>query len=354
LLSAHEKYMHRCLELARLGAGAVAPNPMVGALLVYDDIIISEGYHKKYGEAHAEVNCISSVSEKNKNLIPTSTLYVSLEPCVHYGKTPPCADLIIKNKIPKVVIGCRDVFEQVAGKGIEKLKHAGIEVLTGILEKESVELNKRFFTFHQKQRPYIILKWAKSIDGKVAASSKSILNERTLISNEYTNRVVHKWRSEEAGIMIGTKTALQDNPSLTTRLWNGKNPVRIVVDMNLRLPSNLGIFDKKIKTIIFNKIKQSEEENLIYFKLESENTLQQMASALYQMDIQSIIIEGGAKLLQSFIDADLWDEARVITNEQMIIGNGINAPELKKAALKKKERYFDDTITCFRNSLSQY
>ena len=339
--------MHRCLQLARLGAGSVALNPMVGAVLVHEDVIIGEGYHKKYGEAHAEVNCINNVAEENKGIITKSTLYVSLEPCVHYGKTPPCADLIIKNKIPKVVIGCRDVFEQVAGKGIEKLKDAGVEVITGILENESLELNKRFFTFHQKQRPYIILKWAQSLDGKIAASSKPS-NERTLISNEYSNRLVHKWRSEEAAIMIGTNTAIQDDPSLTTRLWEGKNPLRIVIDMNLRLHSTLKVFDKKIKTFVFNKIKHSEEENLIYYKLEPENILKTIMKALHAMNIQSVIIEGGATLLQSFINAGLWDEARIITNEQMLINDGIDAPRLKENLFEKSERYFGDSIIYFR------
>lgn len=342
--------MNRCLQLAELGAGTVAPNPMVGAVLIYDDVIIGEGYHKKYGEAHAEVNCINSVAEENKERVSKSILYVSLEPCVHYGKTPPCADLIIKNKIPKVVIGCRDVFEQVAGKGIEKLEDAGVEVITGVLEKKSVELNKRFFTFHQAQRPYLILKWAQSLDGKIAASPASNLNERTLITNEYTNRLAHKWRSEETAIMVGTNTALHDDPSLTTRLWNGKSPVRIVVDMSLRLPPSLNIFDKKVKTIIFNKTKQEEDGNLIYHKLEPENILQEIMRALYIMNIQSVIVEGGTKLLQTFIDADLWDEARIITNEQIIIGNGINAPHLKQGILKKKERYFNDSITYFQKS----
>ncbi|MEP6594720.1 MAG: bifunctional diaminohydroxyphosphoribosylaminopyrimidine deaminase/5-amino-6-(5-phosphoribosylamino)uracil reductase RibD [Ginsengibacter sp.] len=345
--------MHRCLQLARLGAGSVAPNPMVGAVLVYNDVIIGEGYHKKYGEAHAEVNCINSVTEENKDLITKSAMYISLEPCVHYGKTPPCADLIIKNKIPKVVIGCRDVFEQVAGKGIEKLKDAGVEVITGVLEKESVGLNKRFFTFHQKQRPYIILKWAQSFDGKIAALFEP-LNGRTLISNEYTNRLVHKWRSEEAAIMIGTNTALHDNPSLATRLWKGKNPVRIIVDINLRLPSTLKIFDKKVKTTIFNKMKQQEEESLIYYKLEGKNILPEIMNALYVMHIQSLIVEGGAKLLQSFIDATLWDEARIITNEQMVLGSGINAPGLEQSVLQKRAQYFDDTVTYFQNSMNQH
>jgi diaminohydroxyphosphoribosylaminopyrimidine deaminase/5-amino-6-(5-phosphoribosylamino)uracil reductase len=341
--------MHRCLQLAELGAGDVAPNPMVGAVLVHNDVIIGEGYHKQYGEPHAEVNCINSVIKGKADLISKSVLYVSLEPCVHYGKTPPCTDLIIKNKIPKVVIGCKDVFEEVAGKGIEKLKTAGVEVITGILEKEAIELNKRFFTFHLKHRPYIILKWAQSLDGKISAFSKSVLHERTFISNEYSNRLVHKWRSEEAAIIIGTNTALQDDPSLTTRLWKGKSPVRIVVDINLGLPSTLKIVDKKIKTIIFNTIKQQDEENLLYYKLESKNILEEIMSPLYKMNIQSVMVEGGAKLIQSFIDEGLWDEARIITNEHLVIGNGVNAPGLNQTPIKKTGKYLTDTVSYFQN-----
>jgi diaminohydroxyphosphoribosylaminopyrimidine deaminase/5-amino-6-(5-phosphoribosylamino)uracil reductase len=352
MYSEHEKYMYRCLQLAKLGAGNVAPNPMVGAVLVHKEKIIVEGCHKNYGDAHAVVNCINSVKEHNKVLIQSGVLYVSLEPCAHYGKTPPCADFIIRNRIPKVVIACRDVFEQVAGKGIEKLKRAGIEVIMGVLEKEAIELNKRFFTFHQKKRPYIILKWAQSIDGKISALPTADCHERTLITNEYTNRLVHKWRSEEVAIMVGTRTALRDNPSLSVRLWKGNNPVRIVVDMNLRLPSSLNLFDKKIKTIVFNKIKHQEESNLIHYKLEPENFLHQISEALRSLNIQSVIIEGGAKLLQSFIDAGLWDEARIIINEQMMIGNGINAPSLKDAVIHKREKYFSDTIAYFKNSLN--
>ena len=340
--------MRRCLQLAELATGNVAPNPIVGAVLVFDDVIIGEGYHKKFGEAHAEVNCINSVAEQNKNLISKSILYISLEPCVHYGKTPPCADLIVKNKKPTDVNGCRDVFEQVAGRGIEKLNSAGIDVITGILEKESVELNKRFFTFHQQQRPYIILKWAQSIDGKIA----SALKERTFISNEYTNRLVHKWRREEAAIMIGTNTAVCDDPSLTTRLWRGKNPVRIVVDLNLRLPSSSKVFNKKAKTIVFNNLRQQEEDNLFFYRLTSQNMLHEIMSTLYAMNIQSIVIEGGNKLLQSFINEGLWDEARIITNAKMIIGDGINAPELNQYPLNKSDRYFDDTITYLKRFMN--
>ena len=342
-MSIDEQYMSRCIQLAELGAGNVAPNPMVGAILVYDDKIIGEGYHKKYGEAHAEVNCINSVEEKNKHLIEKSTIYVSLEPCAHYGKTPPCADLIIKNNIPKVVIGTKDIYKEVAGAGIEKLKNAGIEVLTGVLENECIDLNKRFFTFHQKQRPYIILKWAQSANGKIGSAN----NERILISNDYSNRLVHRWRSEESAILVGTNTALKDNPSLTTRLWKGKNPIRIVIDKNLKLPHELKIFSKTTNTIIFNSLKNTIEENVEYIKLENKNFLEEMLRALYKLNIQSMLVEGGAKTLQSFIDAGLWDEARVITNEEMIIESGIDAPEIKSFKLIKQERYFSDLINYY-------
>lgn len=343
--------MYRCIELAKLAAGNVAPNPMVGAVLVNDERIIGEGYHKKFGEPHAEINCINSVEEKNKELIDKSTLYVSLEPCSHFGKTPPCTDLIIKNKIPKVVIGCKDVYKEVDGKGIKKLQDAGVEVITCVLEKECIELNKRFFTFHQQQRPYIILKWAESGDRKIETSHEPSAQvergQRTFISNEYSNRLVHKWRSEEAAILIGTNTALQDDPSLTTRLWKGNNPIRLVIDMNLRLPSALKIFNKEVKTIIFNKHKNEEAGDLIFYKIEEENLIQQLVKVLYELNIQGMIVEGGAILLQSFIDAGLWDEARVIRNEQLTINNGINSPELKNMDLQKKEKYFSDTINYF-------
>lgn len=234
-----ELYMQRCLQLAQLAAGHTAPNPMVGAVLVHDGVIIGEGYHKQYGGPHAEVNCINSVAEEHKHLIPSSFIYVSLEPCAHYGKTPPCADLIIRNKIPKVVVGCRDPFKQVDGKGIEKLVNAGIDVTVGVLEKECRQVNRRFFTFHTQHRPYVLLKWAQTGDGKIASYSE----ERLLISNDISNKLVHKWRSEEAAILVGTNTALMDNPSLTNRLWSGKSPIRLVIDMDLRLPKHLQLFN---------------------------------------------------------------------------------------------------------------
>lgn len=337
--------MRRCLQLAELGAGNVAPNPMVGAVLVYEDTIIGEGYHQKYGEAHAEVNCINNVRKENTSLIEKSTLYVSLEPCSHYGKTPPCTDLIIKNKIKKVVIGCKDVYKEVAGKGIQKLQNAGAVVITGVLEKDCIQLNKRFFTFHLKFRPYIILKWAQTANGKIGSAEK-----RILISNEYSNRLVHKWRNEEAAILVGTNTALNDDPLLTTRLWHGKNAVRVVIDKKLTLPSALKIFNSDAKTLIFNLVKNSAKENLVYIKLENENFTEELLQSLFEMNIQSIMIEGGAKTLQSFINAGLWDEARIITNEKLIIENGIAAPEMKNFVLQKLERYFDNVISYYTNN----
>jgi diaminohydroxyphosphoribosylaminopyrimidine deaminase/5-amino-6-(5-phosphoribosylamino)uracil reductase len=335
-----EQYMSRCIQLARLGGGYVAPNPMVGAVLVYENKIIGEGYHKKYGEAHAEVNCINSVLPENKILIEKSIIYVSLEPCNHFGKTPPCSDLIIRNNIKKVVVGCKDSYAEVSGRGIQKLQEAGVEVVVGVLENECRDLNKRFFCFHEKRRPYIILKWAQSTNGKIGALN----DERILISNDYSNRLVHKWRSEEAGILIGTATAQKDNPSLTTRSWTGKNPVRIIIDNQLKLSSKLNVFDHQETTIIYNKLKNAIEGNLQFIKLDNDDFLEQLLHSVYKMNIQSILVEGGSKTLQSFIDADLWDEARIITNEQMIIENGIAAPQMKGFHCTQQEKYFSDRI----------
>ena len=337
--------MHRCLQLAKMGTGNVAPNPMVGAVLVYENEIIGEGYHQQYGQAHAEVNCINNVSEANQSVIEKSTLYVSLEPCAHFGKTPPCADLIIKNKIPNVVIACRDSYEEVDGKGIQKLQQASVNVIVGILEKEALELNKRFFTFHRKQRPYIILKWAQSRDAKIARQDFSALK----ISNDITNRMVHKWRSEEAAILVGTNTALHDNPSLTTRLWKGNNPVRLVLDLQLKLPLSLHLFDGSVKTIVFNQVKHEEENGVTFYKLSSgEDIISGLLNALYRLKIQSVLVEGGARLLQSFIDQNYWDEARVITNEQLLIKNGINAPELKESNLVSINKATGDQVAFYQ------
>lgn len=317
--------MKRCLYLAARGAGHVAPNPMVGAVLVHEGIIIGEGYHQHYGQAHAEVNCIKSVADVNRALISESTLYVSLEPCSHFGKTPPCTNLIIENKIPDVVIGCHDPNEMVNGRGIALLKDAGIHVIEDVLKKECIALNKRFFVFHTKHRPYIILKWAESSDGKIAGAR----GERISISNEFTNRLVHQWRSEEASVLVGTNTAKNDDPFLNTRYWPGKDPVRLVIDRKLQLPSSLHLFDRTINTIVFNTMKDAGDDNLLYIKIaDTSDFLRAMLNILYEKNIQSVLVEGGAMLLRSFIDAGLWDEARVITNEKLLIGKGIAAPRL--------------------------
>ena len=335
--------MSRCLELASNGIGYVAPNPMVGAVLVHNDRVIGEGFHRQYGAPHAEVNCIASVKEGDRKLIANSTLYVSLEPCAHFGRTPPCTDLIIKEQIKEVVIGCRDPFVKVNGLGIETLQTAGVKVVMPVKEIESIELNKRFFTFHKKRRPYVILKWAQSSD-KFIASGK----ERLHISGEHANRLVHKWRSEESGIVIGTNTAMLDNPYLTTRLWPGNSPVRIIVDNELRLPDDLNVFDNHGRTVIFNTKRHEENEERTWWQVtEDVSLLAQMMNALHQMKIQSIMVEGGAKLLQSFIDEEVWDEARVITNSQLVVGKGLPAPQLFNYQVKGENIFGDDKIEIF-------
>jgi diaminohydroxyphosphoribosylaminopyrimidine deaminase/5-amino-6-(5-phosphoribosylamino)uracil reductase len=341
--------MYRCLELALLGAGHTAPNPLVGSVLVYEDRdagkerIIGEGYHEQYGQSHAEANCIASVKEEDRSLIAQSTLYVSLEPCAHYGKQPPCADLIIGKKIPRVVTGCRDPFPQVNGKGIEKLRAAGVEVMVGVLEAECIEVNRRFFTFHTKHRPYIVLKWAQSADGKIGGAG------RTFVSNEYSNRLVHKWRAEEAAILVGTRTALMDDPALTVRLWEGGNPIRLVIDKELRLPPSLQLFDGKVRTIVFNMQRHEEGGKVEWYQLSADSSLvQQVSMALTQLKIQSVLVEGGARLLQSFIDEDYWDEARVITNNELRLPGGLPAPELKDARLVGSETLLGDTLRYYR------
>lgn len=339
--------MQRCIQLARSAAGYVAPNPMVGAVLVHENRIIGEGCHQQYGGPHAEVHCINSVKAADSHLIPQSTIYVSLEPCAHFGKTPPCADLIIEKKIPHVVVGCRDPFKQVDGKGVEKLQAAGVQVTMNVLEQDCKNLNKRFITFHAAHRPYIVLKWAQTANGKIAGETGG---ERLLISNEYSNRLVHKWRSEEAAILVGANTALFDDPSLTTRLWKGASPVRLVADMNLRLPSSLQLFNKQVRTIVFNSRKHEEQDNLLYYQVTQDvNLVHQIVHALYQLKIQSVLVEGGAQLLQSFIDEGLWDEIRVITNNEKIVQHGLSAPRMHTGRLHKQEQLFSDTLQYFMN-----
>jgi diaminohydroxyphosphoribosylaminopyrimidine deaminase/5-amino-6-(5-phosphoribosylamino)uracil reductase len=307
--------MQRCIDLAKCGAGSVAPNPMVGAVLVHQDRIIGEGFHQVYGGPHAEVNCIRSVKDADRKFIPFSTLYVSLEPCAHFGKTPPCANLILSEKIPNVIIGSKDPFEQVNGKGIDILKNGGVNVLQGILEKDCDELNKRFFLFHRKNRPYIILKWAQTADLKISSGTA----ERLIISNKFTDRLVHKWRSEESGIMVGTNTAENDNPLLTNRWWTGNSPVRIVFDRNLKLSKSLNLFDGSTRTIVFYCNGEIDKSIPVeYFQFRNErDLLPQLLQSLYDLKILSVIIEGGASLINSFISAGIWDEARVITNTNL-------------------------------------
>ncbi len=315
--------MRRCIQLALLGAGQVAPNPMVGAVLVYGDQVIGEGYHRQFGQPHAEVNCFQSVSTEHTCHISESTLYVSLEPCAHYGKTPPCTNLVIANKIKKVVIGSRDPFEEVNGKGIIALQQAGINVISGVLEKECNHLNRRFFTFHQKQRPYVILKWAQSNDGKIGGNEK-----RVQISRPQANLLVHKWRSEEAAIMVGTRTALLDNPSLTNRLWSGKHPLRIVLDRNLVLPASHQLLQDEFPTMVLNNNKSGGEGNKTFHCLESQDVVAETLRLLFRENIISLLVEGGARLLNSFIESGKWDEARVITNPDLYIEGGTVAPVL--------------------------
>ena len=349
--------MQRCLQLAALSAGKVAPNPMVGAVLVYENRIIGEGYHQYFGGPHAELNCIHSVKDTDLKFIEDAVLYVSLEPCAHFGKTPPCADLIIQNKIKKVVIGCRDPFVEVNGKGIEKLKAAGIEIITPVLESQCKMLNKRFFTFHTEHRPFILLKWAQTQNGMIAGhTSSGPVNERLYITNEYTNRLVHKWRAEEASILVGTNTARLDDPELTARFWPGPSPVRLVVDMDLTLPASLKLFrDKKSFTIVFNSKQHSldtmslpEETGVGFYQVTNDVSLvQQIVNGLYQLKIQSVLVEGGAHLLQSFIDEGLWDEARVITNPDLQVTNGLQAPSLSNFQLITHDAIMSDQIHYF-------
>lgn len=334
-----EHYMLRCLELARMGVGLVSPNPLVGCVIVKDEKIIGEGWHQHYGGAHAEVNAVNSVVDKDQ--LAGSTVYVNLEPCSHFGKTPPCTDLLIANKVGRVVIANTDTNKLVAGKGIEKLKAAGIEVVQGVREEQGRVLNKRFFTFHEKQRPYIILKWAQTLDGFVARSNY----ESKWISNELSRQVVHKWRSEEDAVLVGTKTAAHDNPVLTVRNWSGRNPVRIVIDRFLRLPDKLLLFDGSVKTICYNVLKHEEHPNLLLFRLPELNFLESLLEHLVSSGIQSVIVEGGSTTLSLFINAGCWDEARVFTATRQFYA-GITAPAFT-GTLVAEERFENDTLRIY-------
>jgi len=326
-----EIFMKRCIELASKAIGHVSPNPLVGSVIVYQGKIIGEGYHQNYGKAHAEVNAIASV--KDKSLLPKSTLYVNLEPCAHFGKTPPCANLIIEHKIPKVVIGSVDCFSEVSGKGIDRMKKAGIEVVVGALEKESRELNKRFFTFHEKKRPYIILKWAESKDGYIAPKNQTA---PFWMTSSESKKLVHEWRVEETAILVGRVTAEKDNPSLTVREVEGKNPIRIVIDKDLKLSTDLNLFNNDAKTIVFNSIKSEENDTNQFIKIDFNYLIKSILKELYKLNIQSIIIEGGSKTLQSFIDATMWDESRVFTTNK-ILDEGVKSPIIKGVIISEED-----------------
>jgi diaminohydroxyphosphoribosylaminopyrimidine deaminase/5-amino-6-(5-phosphoribosylamino)uracil reductase len=330
LMSTPDFFMQRCLDLALLGMGDVAPNPMVGCVIVHNGIIIGEGYHEKFGGPHAEVNAIRSV--RNSELLAHSTLYVSLEPCAHFGKTPPCSDLIIENRIPQVIIGTVDPFATISGKGIERMQKAGIEVEVGVLEKECRELNRRFFTFHEKKRPYILLKWAQTLDGFID-TDRTETQHPTWITNALAKRLVHKQRSEESAILIGTNTAEFDNPALTVREWTGNQPIRMVIDRSGRLNAALHIFDGKAPTWVFTSLSQKETGNCEYITLDfDQDILPQMLSELYKRNILSVVVEGGSILLNSFLEDNLWDEAFVYTGNQFF-GKGVEAPHISGETL---------------------
>lgn len=332
--------MQRALQLAEIGRGSVSPNPMVGCVIVHNDEIIGEGWHQKYGDWHAEVNAVNSVQDKSK--LSESTVYVTLEPCSHFGKTPPCADLLIKHQVKKVAICNDDPFPLVAGKGIQKLIDAGIEVERGILEDEGRKLNARFFMVVEKQRPYIILKWAETIDGFIGGENYEAIK----ISNDFSHQLVHKWRSEEDAILVGYRTSLYDNPRLNVRSWTGRNPIRIVIDRKLELPHNLNVFDNSQKTLIFNEIENKTDGLNEYIKLEPFSH-KSLLESLYQLKIQSVIIEGGANLLQNFINDRLFDEIRVFKCP-LKIGKGISAPTLpKNLNLISKQNIFGDELLIF-------
>jgi len=336
-------YMQRCIELAGKALGNTYPNPLVGSVIVHNNRIIGEGFHKKSGEPHAEINAINSIKDEDKHLIPESTIYVSLEPCAHFGKTPPCALKIVELGFKKVVIGAMDSHDKVNGKGKKIIAEAGIDVVSGVLEEECRALNKRFFTFHEKKRPFIILKWAQSADGFMDRDFKPVQ-----ISNSLSKQWVHQMRSEEHAILVGKNTALHDNPSLTVREIEGRNPIRILIDFNLDIPKDFKIFNSEAETIIFNSMQNSEDQHLKFIKIEKENAIRQILDQLYELQIQSVLIEGGRFTLQQFIDQNLWDEAVVLKNPDLFLENGTRAPEFSLIP-QKIQKLRDTEVLCFTN-----
>lgn len=336
-------YLQRCIHLAKKAIGKTYPNPIVGAVIVHNDRIIGEGFHKKAGEPHAEINAINSVKDENFILLKESTIYVSLEPCAHFGKTPPCALKIKEIGFKKVVIGVTDSHDKVSGKGIKIIEDAGISVESGILEQESLVLNKRFFTFHQKKRPYIILKWAESADRFMDKNFQP-----TAISNSLCKQFVHKMRSEEHAILVGKNTALHDNPSLTTRELTGRSPIRVLIDFKLEVPKDFAIYNQEAETIVFNSVKTESKNNIQFIKIEKENFVRNLMEKLFELNIQSVLIEGGSFTLQQFIDANIWDEAFVLKNPNLQLENGTKAPNF---SFKTEEEidFRDNTIEYYIN-----
>lgn len=331
-----EKYMRRCIELARNGLRNVSPNPMVGAVIVCDGRIIGEGYHICCGGSHAEVNAIRAV--KDDSLLQRSTIYVSLEPCSHHGKTPPCADLIIEKQIPRIVIGCRDPFSEVAGRGIQRLRDAGREVIVGLLEEECKSLIRRFITFNTLQRPFIMLKWAESAD--CFLDRERINGKPVMLSSPLSLMFVHKKRAEVDAIMVGRRTALLDNPSLTVRNWYGRNPIRIVLDRTLSLPTDLQLFTGNTPTLVFTEKLRPGRNNITYITIDfSHAPLKQIMRTLHQQKIQSLLVEGGSQLLQSFIDNELWDEA-YIEKCPGKLHSGVKAPQMNENFSYSIEEHF--------------
>jgi len=336
LFDVDEKFMLRAIELARLGMGNVSPNPMVGCVIVYNGVIIGEGYHREYGKPHAEVNAVNSV--KDKKLLKESTLYVTLEPCSHHGKTPPCSDLILQHRIPNIIVGTIDPFAQVAGSGIEKLRNGGCKVLQGFLEDRCIELNRRFFTFHQKKRPYIILKWAQTADGFIDIDrSQEHYGKPTWITNNLSKISVHKMRADESAIIVGTNTAQKDNPSLTLREWRGNSPLRLLIDRDLKLSAELSLFDQSVPTIVYTSKEVSPKNNLEFQRiLFNGKELEQILIDLHGRGVLSLIVEGGQILINSFINKNIWDEARVFIGKTNF-HRGVKAPVFNAQIVKSEE-----------------
>ncbi|MDR0844784.1 MAG: bifunctional diaminohydroxyphosphoribosylaminopyrimidine deaminase/5-amino-6-(5-phosphoribosylamino)uracil reductase RibD [Tannerella sp.] len=334
-MQVEEKYMMRCLELAKAGAPAVAPNPMVGAVIVHQGRIIGEGFHRRYGEAHAEVNAIASV--RDESLLRDATLYVNLEPCAHYGKTPPCAALIIRKRIPRVVIGCSDPFPDVSGRGAGMLQEAGVEVTTGVMEQEAMFLNRFFITAQTLQRPYVILKWAQSADGFIDRLRADASGKPVQFSTPATLRTAHKLRSEVSAIMVGTNTALLDNPSLTVRHWAGASPVRVVLDRHLRIPSTSHLLDGTVRTLVFTGQPAASRENVEYIPFDfSKPVIPTVLQVLYERKLHSLLVEGGAALHESFLDAGLWDEMRIETSP-IKLGDGVKTASVRLSESTEKQ-----------------